>query len=221
MSSSTKRLSAKATRRWSHTSGGDSPAGTAACLGAAHPSPSLGTRPWARKKLETREGSLDAKRRKGRRSRSFEATGHKVGAGTGWPCRQPQHRAPRVQGRLGGPPQAPSVTPKPIPSCQHPVHAPLVLSLVPPLTTLSTVPAPSRSSWAPQAPKCCRASPSPRCRWGHGQLAPRGPPKLCPEPGPRRTSSQVSHHPLLRPPRSPPPQHGDSTTGSGQPRGCS
>ncbi|XP_050570412.1 kinesin-like protein KIF19 [Cygnus atratus] len=76
-SSSTKRISAKATRRWCHTPGGDSLEGTAAVLGATQPSPSLGTRPWARKKLETREGSLDAKRRKGRRPRSFEATGHR------------------------------------------------------------------------------------------------------------------------------------------------
>ncbi|XP_066836074.1 kinesin-like protein KIF19 isoform X4 [Anser cygnoides] len=89
-SSSTKRLSAKATQRWSHTPGGDSPGGTAACLGATHPSPSLGTRLWARKKLETREGSLDAKRRKGRRSRSFEATGHRLSAPCACaPCAQP------------------------------------------------------------------------------------------------------------------------------------
>ncbi|XP_040386395.1 uncharacterized protein LOC121056926 [Cygnus olor] len=82
-SSSTKRISAKATRRWSHNPGGDILEGTAAVLGATQPSPSLGTRPWARKKLETREGSLDAKRRKGRRSRSFEATGHRLVASPG------------------------------------------------------------------------------------------------------------------------------------------
>nr|XP_047920497.1 kinesin-like protein KIF19 [Anser cygnoides] len=172
MSSSTKRLSAKATRRWSHTPGGDSPAGTAACLGAAQPSPSLGTRPWARKKLETREGSLDAKRRKGRRSWSFEATGHRLSAPCACaPCAQP-----------GSSPHRCVHGPCSVPQLVAPPGSQMLQSLSKP-----TVPVGTRAAGTQGPPKTL-----PRARPPQNQQPGAGDPSL-----PVPTSTRKGQHPRL------------------------